>query len=148
MKNLLSYSVLSFLIFTLIALMGCEKDKNDDDNKSEQFKLLTTHIWNYDTVFTICQDPEIKWFINMLDNAAKGSTVKYNADGKFVSPFETGSWKFSNGEAEIITFDSDDPSDIYGHARIDVLTEEVLEITDLIDVPPSDTCYVKSRLVK
>lgn len=144
MKNLLGFSVLTLLIVVVIVSLGCEKD----DKKSEKFLLLTAHIWNYDTIFTICQDPEIKWFIEMLDDAAKGNTVMYNADGKFVSPFESGSWKFSNEESEIIIFDSDDPSDIYGHVRIDVLTGEVLEITDLVDVPPSDTCFVKSRLVK
>ncbi len=56
--------------------------------------------------------------------------------------------KSSDGETEIVTFDSDDPDDIYGHVRIDVLTEEILEGTYLADVPPSDTCYVKTRLVK
>jgi hypothetical protein len=144
MKNLLIFSVTTILIVICILPQGCEKD----DEKSEKFKLLTAHTWNYDTISTICQDPEIKWFINMLDNESKGSTVMYNADGKFVSHFESGSWKFDNGETEIITFDSDDPSDILGHVRIDVLTVEVLEITDLGDVPPTDTCYVKSRLVK
>jgi hypothetical protein len=84
----------------------------------------------------------------MIDSSAKGKTIMYNAEGKFVSPFENGSWKFNNGETEIITFDTDDPSDIYGHVRIDILTEEVLELTDLVDVPPTDTCSVKSRLVK
>lgn len=144
MKNLLLYPVITILIVICIMPQGCGKD----DEKSKQFILLTEHIWNYDTIFTICQDPEIKWFIYMLDSGAKGSTVMYNTDGKFVSLFEIGSWKFSNGETEIITFNSDDPSDIYGHVRIDMLTEEVLEITDLVEVPPSDTCYIKSRLVK
>jgi hypothetical protein len=115
---------------------------------SERFQLLTAHAWKYDTIFTICQNPEIVWWINMLDSAAKGSTILYNANGSFVSLFESGGWKFSNGETEIITFDADDPSDILGHVRIDVLTDEVMEFTDLADVPPSDTCYVKGRLLK
>ncbi len=144
MKKLLVYPVFTILIGICILPLACEKD----DEKSEQFKLLTNHTWFYETIFTICQDPEIKLFIDMLDDEAKGSTMVFNADGKFVSPFESGSWRFDNGETEIITFDSDDPSDIYGHVRIDVLTEDVLEVTDLIDLPPSDTCYVKSRLVK
>ena len=144
MKNLLIYTVFTLLIAIGIASQSCEKEKS----KSEQFKLLTDHIWNYDTIFTICQDPEIQWFINLLDIDAEGGMIIYNADGIFVSPFESGSWKFSNEETEIITFDSDDPSDIYGHVRIDMLTEEVLEVTDLVDVPPTDTCYVKSRLLK
>jgi len=144
MKNILIYTVITILIVICILPQSCKKD----DEKSERFKLLTDHTWNYETILTICQDPEIKWFINMLDSGFKGSTVMYNTDGEFVSIFESGSWKFSNGETEIITFDSDDPSDILGHVRIDMLTEEVLEITDLVDVPPSDTCYVKSRLVK
>lgn len=144
MKNLLVNTLITILIVICILPQACKKD----DVKSEQFKLLTAHIWKYDTIFTICQDPEIKLFINMLDNSTEGGTIMYNADGKFVSPFESGSWKFSNGETEIITFDSDEPSDILGHVRIDVLIDEILEITDLVDLPPSDTCYVKSRLVK
>ena len=148
MKKFLHHLVLSFLISILIPLMGCDKDKNGDDIKSEQFKLLTAHAWKQDIISTICQDPEIKWFIQMVDSAFKGTTVMYNANGTYVSAVESGNWEFSNGETEIITFDTDDPSDIYGHVRIDVLTEEVLEITDLVDVPPTDTCYVKGRLVK
>ena len=144
MKNFLIYIVITISISICLLSQGCGKD----DVKSEQYQLLTDHIWYYDTIFTICQDSEIKWFINILDNDAKGKTIMFNTDGKFFSPFESGSWKFSNGETEIITFDSDDPSDIYGHMRIDELTEEVLEITDLGDVPPSDTCYVKTKLVK
>jgi len=138
------YSVITVLSVICIVSQGCEKK----DEKSENFKLLTAHDWKYDTIITICQDPEIKWFIDMMNTTFKGATVMLDADGKFVSPFESGSWKFSNGETEIITFDSDDPTDIYGHVRIDKLTEEVLEITDLVDVVPSDTCYVKSKLLK
>jgi hypothetical protein len=78
----------------------------------------------------------------------------YNSSSTFVTKIgtgevlESGGWKFSNEETEIITFDEDDPSDIYGHYRIDILTDDVLETTDLGDVPPSDTCYVKARWVK
>jgi len=144
MKSTLVFTVIAIIVVICILPQACEKD----DENSESFNLLTAHTWNYDTIYTICQDPEIVWFIDMLEDAAKGLTVKYTADGKFVSPFETGSWKFSNGETEIITYDSDDPDDILGHVRIDLLTEEVLEVTDLVDVPPSDTCYVKSRMVK
>jgi len=144
MKSTLVFTVIAIIVVICILPQACEKD----DENSESFNLLTAHTWNYDTIYTICQDPEIVWFIDMLEDAVKGLTVKYTADGKFVSPFETGSWKFSNGETEIITYDSDDPDDILGHVRIDLLTEEVLEVTDLVDVPPSDTCYVKSRMVK
>ena len=115
---------------------------------SERFLLLTAHPWEHDTIFTICQDPEIVWWINLYDSAAKGSIVTYSADGSFVSPFESGNWKFSNGENEIVTFDTDDPSDILGHVRIDVLIDDVLEVTDLAEVPPSDTCYIKGRFIK
>jgi len=144
MKNILGCLLVTIVVAAGILSQGCEKE----DSMSERFLLLTGHAWRYDTIFTICQDPEIVWFFNMLDSGANGSTVIYSADGLFVSTFESGKWKFSNGETEIITFDEEDPSDIYGHVRIDVLTDDVLEITDLADVPPSDTCYVKSRLLK
>ena len=122
----------------------CKKE----EKKSERFILLTAHDWKIDSLLTICQDPEIANFVYMMDSALKGLSVYYNADGSFISPFESGGWMFSNAETEIITFDDEDPSDIYGHVRIDQLTEEVLEVTDLADVPPSDTCYVKMNLKK
>ena len=144
MKNLIGCLLITIIVIAGILSQGCEKE----DGMSERFQLLTAHAWKYDTIFTICQDPEIVLFINMLDSGAKGSTVIYSANGSVVSPFESGKWKFSNGETEIITFDEDDPSDIYGHVRINVLTDDVLEITNLVDPPSSDTCYVKSRLLK
>lgn len=144
MKNILVYTAAIFLLVICILPLACEKD----DEETERFTLLTDHSWTYNSIYTICTDPEIIWFVDMLNEEVKGKTIQFSANGEFVSPFERGGWKFSNGETEIITFDSDDPSDIYGHVRIDILTEEVLEITDLADVPPSETCYLKSRLVK
>ena len=48
--------------------------------------------------------------------------------------------KFNNlDHSEIIIFDPNDTSDILGHVRIDLLTKENLETTDLVDVPPSVT---------
>jgi hypothetical protein len=138
----------------MFASISCEKDTNDNEIKSEQFKLLTAHIWNFDTITTICKDPEIQWFINLIDSSFSGGTVYYGTNGDFILTIgdgevvESGKWKFSNAETEIISFDEDDPSDIYGHGRIDLLTENSLIVTDLVDVPPSDTCYVTGKWVK
>ena len=153
MKKLLHHSVLCFLIAILIPLTACDEDQNGDDIHSERFQLLTAHTWNFDTIFTICQDPEIIWFIDWIAETWPGTTKSYRSDGSFAltgpdgTAFESGKWEFSNGESEIITFDEDDPSDILGHVRIDVLTDEDLELTDLIDVPVSDTCYVTMNWV-
>ena len=150
MKNLLSFLIVTSFIIAGLTMTMCEKD----EEKSEQFKLLTAYTWNFDTIVTICQDPEIIWFVGWLAESFQGGTVTYRSDGSFAlagwdgDVIESGKWKFSNGETEIITFDADDPSDIYGHVRIDVLTEEVLEITDLVDVPVSDTCYVTTKWLK
>ncbi len=150
MKSLLIYTVFTLLIVIGIVSQSCEKE----ESKSEQFLLLTAHIWKHDTLFTICQDPEIRWFIHLLDSTmiVKGGTLEYNANGKFVfatgtgEEFESGNWKFSNEkEDEILTYEG---TDTLGLVRIQELTTEVLETIDLIDVPPSDTCYVKARWVK
>ena len=146
---------MSFLLVTSLIIAGlttitCEKD----EETSERFKLLTAHAWNFDTVFTICQNPEIIWIVGFLQQSFQGMTITYHSNGTFASAdgngevFESGKWKFSNEETEVITFDEDDPSDIYGHVRIDLLTEDVLEITDMAEVPPSDTCWLKMKLVK
>jgi len=51
-------------------------------------------------------------------------------------------------KTEIVIVDDDDPSDIYNHFRIDELTDEILKLTDLGDVPPSDTCFVQFIYLK
>ena len=81
MKSTLVFTVIAIIVVICILPQACEKD----DENSESFNLLTAHTWNYDTIYTICQDPEIVWFIDMLEDAVKGLTVKYTADGKFVS---------------------------------------------------------------
>lgn len=147
MKKSLFCSLVAALVFLSFFQSSCDKDDSNTES-SERFMLLTTHEWKFDEIITICKDPEIVWFINELDDAFKGETIVFSSDYSFQSPVEQGKWKFNNQETEIITFDDDDPSDIYGHFRIDLLTTEILELLDLADVIPSDTCYVKSRLVK
>lgn len=53
----------------------------------------------------------------ILDKGDMGKTIMFNNDGKFVSPFESGGWKFTNEQTDIIRFDSDAPSDIYVHVN-------------------------------
>jgi hypothetical protein len=150
MRNMFVFLIITILIVLGIVIKGCEKD----EERSERFKLLTAHIWNHDSLWTICQDPEISYWIHMFDSLATGVTITYSDNGTFITKdgagegFESGGWKFSNEETEIVTFDDEAPSDIYGHYRIEILTDDVLEYTDLADVPPSDTCWVKARWVK
>ncbi|MFC2113499.1 hypothetical protein ACFLTA_09550 [Bacteroidota bacterium] len=150
MKNLMSLLLVTSFIIAGLTTTMCEKDEEN----SEHFKLLTAHTWNFDTIVTICKDPEIIMFVGWLAESFQGGTVTYGSDGSFAlsdvdgDAIESGKWKFSNNETEIITFDEDDPTDILGHVRIDVLTETVLEATDIIDIPVSDTCYVTIKWMK
>lgn len=150
MKKLLGFLLVSSFIIAGLTTTMCE----EDEETSERFKLLTAHTWNFDTMITICQNPEIIWAVGFVLEHFQGATVTYQSNGYFAladgtgEVFESGKWKFSNGETEIITFDEDDPSDIYGHYRIDMLTDDVLEATDLGEVPPTDTCYIKTIYVK
>ena len=146
MKKIFGFAFIIFVIAAGIVISSCKKE--EEYNKSERFLLLTNHVWKLDTVITICKDPEIIWFVDVINEDAKGSIIIFSADGMFTSEFESGKWKFNNGETEVIAFDDEDPSDILQHFRIDVLTDDILKITDLADVPPSDTCYLKGRYIK
>jgi hypothetical protein len=93
-------------------------------------------------------DPEIREFVTLIHDGTVGKAVVFDADYLFSSPFETGKWRFANNEKEIIAYDADDPSDILSHVRIDLLTADSLELTDLGDLPPTDTCSLKTILLK
>ena len=145
MKKTKYYTFSLIFLISLITILGC-KDDETSENKSEVFTTLTSHPWIYDTFNTICSDPEILWWYTLLDSVASATNyeISFKEDYTFLgSPDGDAIWKFDNGETEVIIVDDDDPTDIYNHFRIDELTEEILKLTDLGDVPPSDTCYVQ-----
>jgi hypothetical protein len=142
----LKYFTLSLIFLIPLIIIGCDKDENTEEKKSEVFTTLTSHSWVYDTFYTICNDPEILWWYSLLDSTASATNyeISFEEDYAFLgSPDGDAKWRFENEETEVIIVDDDDPTDIYNHFRIDELTEEILKVTDLADVPPSDTCYVQ-----
>lgn len=151
MKKLKNFLLSFIILIPLLIIIGCEKEEKEEkkvevEEKSEVFLTLTSHPWVYDTFYTICNDPEIIHWYSLLDSAASASnyTVSFEEDYTYLgSPDGDAKWRFENNETEVIIVDDDDPTDIYNHFRIDELTDEILKLTDLADVPPSDTCYVQ-----
>lgn len=146
--NKLKYFTFSiFFLILIIIIVGCEKNSdNAEEKKPEAYTTLTSHPWVYDTFYTVCTDPEILWWYSLLDSAASASNYEISFEGDYTfigSPDGDAKWRFENEETEILIVDDDDPTDIYNHFRIDELTDEILKLTDLADVPPSDTCYVQ-----
>lgn len=146
MKKTKYFTFSLIFLISLIIILSCENDENTEEKKSEIFITLTSHPWVYDTFYTICNDPEILDWYSFIDSTASATNweISFEEDYTFLGSFDgDAKWRFENEETEVIIVDDDDPTDIYNHFRIDELTEEILKVTDLADVPPSDTCYVQ-----
>jgi hypothetical protein len=50
MKKLLGFLLVSSFVIAGLTTTMCE----EDEETSERFKLLTAHIWNHDSLYTIC----------------------------------------------------------------------------------------------
>jgi hypothetical protein len=146
MKNLKNSTFSLAFLIPLLIIISCEKDENTVQEKSETFLTLTSHPWVYDSYYTICIDPDIKWWFTLLDSTAIANNyeISFKEDYTFLGSLDgNAKWRFEKNETEIVIVDDDDPSDIYSHFRIDELTDELLKLTDLGDVPPTETCYVE-----
>jgi len=146
MKNTKYFTLSLIFLISVFIILSCENDETAEENKSEVFTILTSHPWVYDTFYTVCNDPEIIWWYTLIDStlSAANYEISFKEDYTFLGSLDgDAKWKLDNGETEVIIVDDDDPTDIYSHLRIDELTEEILKVTDLGDVPPSDTCYVQ-----
>ena len=127
MKNLLRYSVLTFLIFTVIVLTGCEKDDNGPDKNA----LLTAHIWNFDDLSTTSADPDIKQITNMMAAFLAYSTLDFDTDGTFSEIWPemdanlTGTWEL-NADGTNLTFNKGTDDETV--SSILTLTSDVLEL--------------------
>lgn len=146
MRKLKNFTLLLIFLIPLIIILRCENDENKEEIKSDAFITLTSHPWVYDTFYTICNDPEILWWYSLLDSNASATNYEiiFAVDYTFLGSYDgDAKWRFENKETELVVVDDDDPTDIYNHFRIDELTDAILKLTDLGDVPPSDTCYVQ-----
>lgn len=113
------HRIILLLLVTGIFWFSCSEDI---DVKSEQFKLLTGHIWEADSL--LADGVEAGGSGGMLEDFA-GDT-KFNEDGTgYIGKFE-GTWFLSNNENDI-TIDSDSlPLPLT--ANIVELTEESFKI--------------------
>ncbi|MBS2098610.1 hypothetical protein [Carboxylicivirga linearis] len=146
MKKLPNYAFLLTFLIPVLVFLACEKEEGKEVERSEVFLTLTSHSWAYDTVYIECDDPDIIWWFTFLDSAASATNyeILFKEDFTFIgSPDGDAKWRLQNNETEIMIVDDDDAMDIYNHFRIDELTDQLLKITDMGDVPPSDTCYVQ-----
>lgn len=146
MKKFKNLIISLTLILPILMIIGCEEDDNSVEEKSEAFITLTSHPWVYDTLYTICNDPEILWWFSLIDSSFSASNyeIVFQEDYTFLGSLDgDAKWRFEHNETELIIADDDDPTDTYNHFRIDELTNSILKLTDLGDVPPSDTCYVQ-----
>ena len=148
MKNLLRYSVLSFLIISVIGMTGCENDKN----QSEEFLLLTSHIWNFDTLYHTSTDPEVlEYHETIMEGMTDGNaTMNYFTDGtwKFIIDdwVENGTWVLSEDGTKLTSYEGDDdPGLTYS---ISELTSDVLVLIETVIDPDYPTFDITVRWVK
>ena len=141
------YFTFSFIfLISLVTILSCKDDETSLDDKSQVYTTLTSHPWVYDTFNTICNDPEILFWYTYFDSAFSASNYQiiFKRDYAFLGSLDgDAKWKLDNKETEVVIVDANNQTNIYSHFRIDEITDEILKLTDLVDVPPSDTCYVQ-----
>ena len=113
MRNL----VLLFMISGLFLVFACNKDE-----PSERFKLLTTPVWESDSLLA-----------NGLDASGEGESlanfkgeVKFNKDGTGNFGSYAGKWRFAQNETEIVILTDSLPLPLA--TRIEELTASSLKI--------------------
>ena len=110
---------MAFLV-VLIALLSCQKDKN---GPSERFTLLTSHIWESDSL--LANGVDASGHGELLEDFA--GDARFNTDGTGYFGAYTGTWAFSSSE-NYLTINSDSiPVPLT--AKIEELTELSLKIT-------------------
>ena len=123
MKNLLRFALLTFIIFAITALPGCEKD--DNNNNTEKIALLTAHTWNLDKLSTTSTHPDIQQMVKTYDVMLANATLNFATDGTYthtvVGATENETWKFN--EDGTVLFIGDDAMFLIN------LTNDVLEYT-------------------
>ncbi len=129
MKNLLRYSLLTFLIFALFTLTGCEN--GDNGNGADKTVLLTAHIWKFDKLSTTSTDPEIQMSANFLSAFFTNSTLNFAADDTYTWTImdmpTSGTWEW-NADKTKITLDKGTEDEAV--QTISTLTSDVLEVIE------------------
>jgi hypothetical protein len=123
MKNLLCYSLLSFLIFTLTTLTGY----GQVDHSADKIALLTTHVWYCDTTTTTSTHDDILMLVDMYEGFKKTMSMSLAADGTHTmmlmgSPTE-GTWELSSDGTKLTLKNATEVNVL----NIITLTSDVLE---------------------
>jgi len=132
MKKIMSHSVLTFLIFTAIALTGCEK--NDNVNDTIKTPLLTAHVWNFDKYSMT--STEYQHTIFAMTAALTDVTWSFAANGTWTQSesglsyaVDYGTWEWNADETKLILGKDTENERIYD---LITLTVDVLEIGMLV----------------
>ncbi len=118
---------LLFLVLPLLFIASCDKD--DEDEVSERFRLLTTPVWESQQLL-----------VNGVDASGSGGLLenfkgdaKFNADGTGNFGNLTGTWEFQQDETQIRIVTNAYPFPIV--ANIEELTSSAFRIGTLFPNP-------------
>lgn len=131
MKYLVTFLIISGCLY----LASCKKD-----TQSENFKLLTAHVWASDSL--LANGADASGEDGMLKNF-KGE-VKFNEDGTGNFGVYTGSWRFSYNETQIVITTDSLPLPLT--TRIAELTPASLKITTTYPNPINPAAPVNIRM--
>jgi hypothetical protein len=131
MKNFVVLLIISGCLY----LASCKKD-----SQSENFKLLTIHVWASDSL--LANGADASGPDGMLKNF-KGE-VKFNEDGSGYFGVYTGTWRFSYNETQIVITTDSLPLPLT--TKIAELTTTSLKITTTYPNPIYPTAPVNIRM--
>ena len=153
MKKLMRFSVITVLIFSVVAMTGCDDDNNG--NGDDKTALLTAHVWKFDKITTTSTDAEIQLAVTLMSAFLTGSTMHFKSDGTYtmsmMNPFtqqletDSGTWEL-NAAGTVITIDKGTEDE--GESTIVTLTSDVLEHTMEEEIDEGVTAAVNYRWVK
>ncbi|MCX6328569.1 MAG: hypothetical protein NTZ85_03500 [Bacteroidia bacterium] len=127
-------SYLLIIFGCLLVLPFCKKET------SERFKLLTTPVWEADTLLADGVDASGPG--QFLENF--NGDAKFNDDGTGTFGIYTGTWSFAAGETHIIIFT--ESLGFYIDCNIIELTSSSLKITTAITNPANYTQIIDIRM--
>jgi hypothetical protein len=131
MKKLFRYSVLTIMVLAVIALSGCEK--NDTDNGTDKYALLTANIWNFDKLSTRSTNSDIHLLVDLTATLFTDATLKFNANGHYTLTIMgiagNGTWELNNDETKLILDKGTENEATHNLAK---LTSDILEYNESV----------------
>ena len=131
MKNLVTFLIISGCLY----LASCKKD-----TQSENFKLLTGHVWVSDSLLANGDDASGEG--GLLENF--NGEIKFNEDGSGYFGIYTGTWRFSYNETQIVITTDSLPLPLT--TKIAELTTASLKITTIYPNPINPAAPINIRM--